>query len=365
MKKSSPSELITRAVITREMIQQSYYTSLADNTRNEFRGIWCHDAQGIKGMDWDDIAKAMKANGFNALFPNMLWTGRAYYPSSLVSGPPVSSPRQGDLLAKCLKACKKHGIELHMWKVCWNLSQASPEFIKKMGAEGRLQKKADGSSVPWLCPSDSRNRDMELSAAVEVARKYKVDGIHYDYIRYPDSESCYCEGCRRRFAKYTKTNTANWPSCVITGIHKEKFKKWRRDQITSFVMQSSKAIKAARKGIDFSVAVYGSWPSCRDSIGQDWVTWAKGGYVDFICPMNYVTDDTEAKKLITRQLLSAGTRTPIYPGLGPSTKSLPPEQVARQVDIIRKAGAKGFLLFEMDSNFELKIMPYLRYVRFK
>lgn len=115
-------------------------------------------------------------------------------------------------------------------------------------------------------------------------------------------------------------------------------------------MNSSKAIKSARRGIDFSVAVYGSWPSCRDSIGQDWVTWAQRGYVDFICPMNYVTDDNEAKALITKQLLSAGTRTPIYPGMGPSTKGLPPEQVIHQVDINRKAGAKGFLLFEMDKD---------------
>ncbi len=350
MKTASSGELITRAVTTRKLIQQSYLTALSNNTSNEFRGIWCHESLGIQGMEWDEITKAMKANGFNALFPNMLWSGLAFYPSSIVPGPPASSPRQGNLLKKCLKACKNSDIELHLWKVCWNLSQASPAFVDKMRAEGRLQKKADGTTVQWLCPSDPRNRDIELSAAVEVARKYKVDGIHYDYIRYPDSESCYCEGCRKRFAKETTINTTNWPACVITGTHKIRFKKWRRDQITSFVMNSSKAIKSARKGIQFSVAVFGSWPSCRDSIGQDWVRWAKDGYVDFICPMNYVTDAAEAKKLITKQLLSAGTRTPIYPGLGPSTKNLPPEQVARQVDIIRKAGAKGFLLFEMDKD---------------
>lgn len=360
MKTASPGELITRAVIIRQLIQKCYYSAVGENARPEFRGIWCHDAQGIAGMKWSDITKAMKDNGFNALFPNMLWPGCAYYPSSIVPPPPPGNPRQGDMLAECLKACKKNGIELHLWKVCWNLSQATPQFIEQMRKEGRLQKKADGSTKLWLCPTDPRNRDMELSAAVEVARKYKIDGIHYDYIRYPDSECCYCDGCRKRFAKATASDTSNWPACVITGNLKSKFKKWRCDQITSFVAQSSKAIKSARPGIKFSVAVFGSWPSCRDSVGQDWVTWCKRGYVDFACPMNYVTDDDEAKKLITKQLFAAGTRTPIYPGLGPSTKNLPPEQVIHQIDIIRKAGAKGFLLFEMDKDLLDIHLPALR-----
>ena len=34
---------------------------------------------------------------------------------------------------------------------------------------------------------------------LEVARKYPVDGLHFDYIRYPGRDKCYCDGCRERF----------------------------------------------------------------------------------------------------------------------------------------------------------------------
>jgi len=353
------SELSSHAVITRIAVQQAYFHAVANRgVPNEFRGIWCHDAAGVAGMNWNEIAKIVKDNGFNALFANMLWPGCAYYPSSIVPGPPPTNPRQGDLLKKCLKACRKNGLELHLWKVCWNLSQASPAYIAKMKAAGRLQKKADGSTVNWLCPSDPRNRKLELNAVVEAARNYKISGIHYDYIRYPNSESCYCDGCRRRFETAAKIKIKNWPKDVISGRYKNSFQKWRQDRITLFVAESSRAIKAVRKDLKFSVAVYGSWPSCRDSIGQDWVGWSK--YVDFICPMNYVTDDAEAPKLLLKQLIAIRGKAPIYPGLGPSAKDLPPEQVVHQVDLIRKAGAKGFILFDLDKDLLYKHLPALR-----
>ena len=359
--RASVGELITRASVTRKMIQQAYFNAVSNRgVPNEFRGIWCHDAQGVPGMEWNEVTAAMKDAGFNALFPNMLWTGCAFYPSSIVPGPQATNPRQGNLLKKCLKACRKQGIELHLWKVCWNLSHASPAFIEKMRSEGRLQQKADGSSSHWLCPSDPRNRNMELSAAVEAVRKYHIDGIHYDYIRYPDSESCYCDGCHSRFEAATKTKIKNWPAAVISGHYKETFQRWRRDRITLFVAESSRALKAVRKDIQFSAAVFGSWPSCRDSVGQDWVTWAKRGYVDFLCTMNYVADDNKATELITKQLKDVGRTIPVYPGLGPSAKGLPPEQVVHQVDLIREAGAKGFILFDMDKDLIDSHLPALR-----
>jgi uncharacterized lipoprotein YddW (UPF0748 family) len=343
-------ELINRADVTRNLIQQAYFRAVPNRGgAHEFRGVWCHDAKGVPGRSWHDTATALKQGGFDVLFANMLWAGLAYYPSSLV---PVASvvDSQGDLLAECLAACDENDVELHVWKVCWNLQQAPSAFVDTMRSAGRLQQKADGSTRSWLCPSDPRNRDLELSAAVEVVRKYDVAGMHLDYIRYPDADGCYCDGCRKRFATAAAVTITNWPAAVIEGPQRRAFIAWRSTQISSFVEQTAAAIRGVREDIQISAAVFPSWPSCRDTLGQDWVAWATRGDVDFVCPMNYVTDDAEAAALTEEQLAAVAERVPIYPGLGPSTKGLPPEQVVHQVDLVRKAGAKGFVLFELDAD---------------
>ncbi len=353
-------ELMMRAEATRHLIQDAYFNVNSNRgVTNEFRGLWCHSALGVPGKSWQDTVAAMKASGFNALLPNMLWAGLAYYPSSVVPTASVIDEK-GDLLAECLEACHEHGVALHLWKVCWNLSHAPHAFVEKLRSEGRLQQKADGESIAWLCPSDPRNRDLELSAAMEAVKNYAVDGFHYDYIRYPDGESCFCSGCRKRFSQATDIVVTNWPAAVIDGEAGAAFRQWRHKQITSFVAMASSALRSARPGLQISAAVFPRWPSTCDGIGQDWGTWAKEGYVDFLCPMNYVTDGSEAKALAASQLAAVDGLVPIYPGLGPSTKGLPPEQVVRQVDLIRGVGATGFVLFELDQDLLKTHLPALR-----
>jgi uncharacterized lipoprotein YddW (UPF0748 family) len=301
-------------------------------------------------MNWNQIAAKAKNAGFTALFPNMLWPGCAYYPSDCVPPPPPIDPAQGNQLQKCLKACRKYGLQLHLWKVCWNLDRAQPDFIAKMKRDHRLQKTSSGKTKNWLCPSDPRNRKLEMNAIVEAARNYNIDGIHLDYIRYPDSSACFCDGCRKRFEASTGNKIKHWPADVVSGKLKKNWQQWRRDQITSFVGETSHAVKALHKNIKFSAAVYGSWPSCRETIAQDWVSWGKRGYLDFVCPMNYDTSDMQVAALTTKQLLNLGTRVPVYPGLGPSARNLSPAQTVHQVDLIRQLGAPGFMLFDLDDN---------------
>src|ERR1019366_10766229 len=82
---------------------------------SEFRATWIHSAFGIEGWDWDRTVATLKTNGFNAIIPNLLWAGAAYYPSKILPVSPKVA-EQGDQVAECLKACRKYGIEMHVWK---------------------------------------------------------------------------------------------------------------------------------------------------------------------------------------------------------------------------------------------------------
>src|SRR6185295_12965984 len=121
------------------------------NLAKEFRGAWIHSGYGIENWGWDRTVAVLKSNGFNAIFPNLVWAGVAHYPSKIL---PVS-PKvklQGDQIAQCLAACRKYGIELHVWKVNFNLLNAPTEFVEKMRGAGRTQKNRQGGDVNWLCP---------------------------------------------------------------------------------------------------------------------------------------------------------------------------------------------------------------------
>jgi uncharacterized lipoprotein YddW (UPF0748 family) len=356
---TSFGDLISRAGGLRELSQEAYFHLVSNRgISNEFRAVWCHDAQGIPGRTWNDSVAALREAGFNALMPNMLWAGAAYYPSEVV---PVVAQNGTDLLSECLQACQKYDMKLHLWKVCWNLARAPDAFVEAMSQAGRLQQNSDGSQISYLCPSDPRNRDMELGAIQDAVSRYAVDGIHLDYIRYLNAESCYCEGCRDRFVAASGLPITNWPSEVLGAPHRAAFQDWRREQITTFVESVSSEVRKLRKGVAVSAAVFPSWPSCRDELGQDWVTWVKRGYLDFVCPMNYFRDDAEALEFFQKQEVSVGgAAVPVYPGVGPSTLSLPPEQVIHQIDLVRSAGAKGFVLFELDKDLVDAHLPALR-----
>ncbi|MBT5533058.1 family 10 glycosylhydrolase [Candidatus Poribacteria bacterium] len=326
---------------------------------DEFRGVWCHSAFGVDGWTWDEALAHLKAQGFTAVVPNMLWSGLAYYPSEYL---PVadSVADRGDQIAACLAAAERHGIDVHVWKVNWGLQNAPAAFIEELRAAGRLQRHRDGSELEWLCPSHPANFELEKNSLLEVVRNYAVDGIHFDYIRYPHGSACYDDGCRERFQEATGRKIVTWPDDVIDGEHADAFGDWRREQITRLVRAVSAEARELRPGVEISAAVFRDYPNCRRSVGQDWVDWVAEGYLDFVCPMNYTDDEEQFATWVASQREYVGDRVPLYPGVGASAPGLLPEQTAMQVHRARELGSAGFIVFNYDRTVAEEHLPALR-----
>jgi len=344
----------------RRQIQQAYVEAVGPVPKaKELRGAWCHNAAGVPGQPWVETIRQFKLAGFNTLFANHQWAGSAYYPSKVLPVSPLVNA-QGDLLQQCLDACRGEGIALHLWSVLWVLDNAPDSFVNEMDKAGRLMRNRFGKSVKWLCPANALNVELAVKAAVEAVRNYEIDGFHLDYVRYPDSDSCYCSGCAARFRSDTKKAAAKWPADVISGPDRAAFLAWRHRQITAVVSRIRREVKKVRPSIQVSAAVWAGWPGVRDSIGQDWGTWCRDGLLDFVCPMNYVTTAAEAVSLFNGQCRAIGSAVPVYPGIAPTTHNLPPEETVRHVDSLRQAGAKGFVLFELDQDLQTMHLPALR-----
>ena len=323
----------------------------------EFRAFWCHSAKGLgEGYDWDSSIRYLKRHGYNAIIANLSWPCVAFYRSKVLPESKTLASG-GDRLEQCLKACRKYGVQCHVWKVCWNMGWAEDctKFAAEMKAAGRTQVRTDSQDgAKWLCPSHPLNRRMEIDAMVELAGK-GVDGIHFDYIRYPGDNACYCDGCRARFEKKFGRPVSRWPKDLKEDA--ETAKAWRRfrvENITAVVKAVSERVRREHPKTAISAAVFQNPESTPETLAQDWLTWCKRGYLDFVCPMNYV-DSAALQKASARMQLAAvrGTGVRVYPGIGLSVfrkDGCDARRLSEQIAVLRELGVPGFTVFNFDKR---------------
>jgi uncharacterized lipoprotein YddW (UPF0748 family) len=231
-----------------------------------------------------------------------------------------------------------------------------------MKALGRTQVNYDGSpNERWLCPSHPDNQSLEIESMLEVARKYDVAGVHFDYIRYPGGDCCFCQGCRQRFEKAIGKKISNWPADVRNNkTLEQKWLDFRRQQITTVVAAVAQQARKLRPGIKVSAAVFRDWPSHRDSVGQDWKLWCERGYLDFVCPMDYTPSSGSFERMV-RQQRGWADKVPCYPGIGLSTWSDKSDicKVIEQINTTRRLGTGGFTIFNYGAMEAEAVLPLL------
>ncbi len=114
-------EVLKQAALMRDSFSAAYIA--AHSSRDgEFRAVWNHSGTGDCGT-WDEAMKRLAAANFNAVVPNMWWGGLAYYKSKILPVAPWVEEK-GDPIEQAVAAGRKYGIEVHPWKVNWNLANA-------------------------------------------------------------------------------------------------------------------------------------------------------------------------------------------------------------------------------------------------
>ena len=146
---------------------------------------------------------------------------------------------------------------------------------------------------------------------------------------------------------------------MLAGEFRARFADWRREQITRLVRAVSQEAHALKPKIKVSAAVWGGWANARESIGQDAQAWIDAGYLDFVCPMNYESEDDVFANWTRKQVAATNHKTPLYIGLG-AHKLSGPEQLVRQIQLSRGLGAEGFVVFNLTEKLATQFLPPLR-----
>jgi uncharacterized lipoprotein YddW (UPF0748 family) len=262
----------------------------------EYRAVWVdafHD--GIKSPAQVDrlVANAHEAN-LNALFVQVRKRGDAYYTSPIEPRPwDIFAPPSFDPLGYLLR--KAHGanppIEVHAWLNTFFVGVTGTKVYYQHGKEwgGRSY---DGSTGGYLDPGNPEASAYTQEVFVEMAKRYPVDGIHLDFVRYPEGGDWgYNPVSVARFNQArTRTGTP--------APDDPAWSQWRRDQVTQFIRGLNKELKRVKPKLRLSAALipWGSGPATDEAwqqtaaysqVFQDWRSWLQEGLLDLAVPMNY------------------------------------------------------------------------------
>jgi uncharacterized lipoprotein YddW (UPF0748 family) len=231
----------------------------------------------------------------------------------------------------------------------------SPAYVGRIARWTR----AHPSLVEGLYTSPLHPAAQNHTAAVigEIAAKYAVDGVHLDYVRFPNDDFDYSppamkefkaailpdlnEGERREAAAREALDPAAYPN-----LFPERWSDFRRSRLTSLVLKIRAAVKAARPGTLVSAAVIPDAQQAFDTRLQDWRGWIRQSLVDVICPMAYTADSETFQQQIASARAHAGSR-PVWAGIG--AYQLSPAQTLGHIAAARKLGAAGVILFSYES----------------
>jgi len=347
--------------------------------KHEVRAVWLTT---LWGLDWPktkatDTASRkkqkteltqtldkLKACGINTVILQTRVRGSVIYPSKIepwdeaLTGQFDRSPGY-DPLAFAIDEAHKRGMQLHAWVVtvpCFKISVA-----KKMGKKGllhthpSLMKKL--LDTYYLDPGLPGTAEYVSDICAEIASNYDVDGIHFDYIRYPEFKEPFPDN-----ATYRKYG------------NKQPKDEWRRDNITRIASMAYKTVKSIKPWIRMSCAPVGKYSDLKRfsaygwdayaAVYQDPQRWLKDGIMDMLFPMMYFRGDHFFPFAANWQEESYG-RT-VAPGLGiyflsPKEGDWDWEVIQRELCFIRRRGLQGQAYFRSEflTDNHKGIMDYL------
>ena len=358
-------------------VASSYLDTLRVRTKvlpnDEIRAAWVVRHALSSPDDVDRMIDYAVRARFHLLFVQVRGRGDAYYKSTLEPrGLSLSAPIDSfDPLEYLLMRAHGEGISVHAWvNVCyvWSDSKrdppenhivvAHPDWLMadtrgtRMDEEPVREWQKRGLEGYYVSPGIPEVRAHTIAVVKEIVDNYNVDGVHLDYIRYPNSNFDYSAGDRTAFIlRYGVDPKALHDREVsLTGMlggdgiafFDSLYTTWRVARIDSIV----RGIRKAIGDLPLSAAVLPEYDKAFVNNGQDWLGWIQRGDVDFVVPMAYAyTPDRliERVKMIKRMV---GARhfligLPAFDGKF--------QYLGYSVSLLRVEGVLGYSIFSYNS----------------
>jgi uncharacterized lipoprotein YddW (UPF0748 family) len=295
------------------------------------------------------MVRDLHAAHFNTLYFQVRPRGDAYYRSAYEPWAEALTGTLGldpgwDPLQFLLDEARAFGIEVHGWFNVYKVRgpnpvpASSPLHVTRAHPDWTV---ADEGGELWLDPGNPAARRYLLEVATDLIGKYDLDGISFDFVRYPGRVFPDAESYRR------------WGSG-------EERDAWRRGNIDRFISEFAGIARRIRPMLKVGAAPFGVYEDDPESgtsgspqaVYQDSEKWLRSGDLDYLSPQIYwdfgaSRGDPDFGTLVRRWQAGASGRH-IYAGIA----AYKPEvfrQIPRQIDASRAAGNQGQAYFRFES----------------
>ena len=337
----------------------------------EVRGLWVVRTGLASPEAVDQVVEQAAAGGFNTLLVQVRGRGDAFYHSSLVPRSPVLQPRVGDFdpLARLLERARAKNLQVHAWvnvllsahfgqplppghmlerhpdwvmvprKVARAALHAKGAALLRLVAQASDRAEAEGYYVSPAAPGLAEHLD---SVVRELLRRYPVDGLHLDFIRYPSGEFDYSRHALESFR-------AAYGGDLLAPLLRPSpsWDEHRRSILTALARRLAGAARDERPGLMVSAAVVPSEAEAVNHKFQTWPAWIASGMLDAICPMAYTPDHDLFRAQIESARALARPGQGVWAGVGAYRLSI--DEVVRNIAAARQIGASGVVLFSHES----------------
>lgn len=328
--------------------------------------VWMTPELDISSEEWKKRFERLREHNIDAILPQVYSSGAAYYGSDFL-------PVEGEWLETILPIAKKTGLEVHGWMVSMPctipeiIEQHKEWFVVNRNRESAVDAPAYVDYYTFTCPNRSGSRGFIERRVREITSIDGLDGIHFDYIRFPDVviaealqpkygidqdgeyaeyDYCYCDVCRSKFEQAHGFD----PLELEDPTSNTEWRLFRYESITNLV--NERLIPIARENDKaVSAATFPNWEAVR----QRWHHWD----LDYVHPMlyhnfyhagaNWVRDETRAG---IERLEGQGRSIPVYSGL--NVGAVAPGGLERLIEKAHEGDASGICLFAAGSMNEAK-----------
>ena len=299
--------------------------SFAKNNQ-EFRAVWVITWEYIN-PDWSasqnkakirQILDNVKKANMNAVLWQVRQSGTAYYPSSYEPWGYYANYHNNpgfDPLAYALQEAHKRGLELHAWFNVYHVASTWPGTPAAEHPEWICTNEDGQFMTAHRCVSPGLDevRAYTIKVAMEIVRKYDIDGLHLDFVRWNEYTEDDMKNApsvmdqvnemdgmipQERINQLAKTNGSKryiydvkHPASGGVPAGFDSWGDWRRWGVTEFVRQLHDSIQAVKPWVRLSPAALGkyNWSGWNGYyvVFQDAALWFNKGYIDQLTPMHY------------------------------------------------------------------------------
>ncbi|GGH13989.1 Tat pathway signal protein [Sphingobacterium alkalisoli] len=345
---------------------------------------------GIAALQLQPLASLANSQSNGLLFDYWMWVRPDQKDSETVLKNRYQSYRDvgvrglffEDYNKKHFQIAKEIGLETHRWM--WTMNRGEKDLLAQHPEYYAVSRsgKSCATAPPYvdyyrfLCPSHPDVPKYLEEKSREQLEKEDVDGLHLDYIRYPDvvlpvnlwknynlDQSAELADYDFCYSKYSKATFLKETGIDIDKVERPdqspSWRSFRYKQINKIVNRIADVAKKYDKPL--TAAVFPTPDLAKRIVRQDWTNWKLSGVFPMIYHGFYSEPVSWIGTAVNEGVEALNGKFPLYAGLYlPDFKAA--EEIRQAISLSKKNGAAGISLFG-ETDFTPAILEVLKSFR--